>query len=180
MARGVQTQAKRSFKKRSPIVDSKVRPSKDQILTFNTSKLLPSTSCISNLFSDLSVSRAQSKRVWGGITSRRKRSACLASLVKQDDLNSLASNSHSSSSSSSHGSIEQKDSTAAHDDTTTRAQTPTQGTEQIRGSDSDRDIGEKENHQQQLHSPVTVTEKLSWGFFVEPDQHQLHCQEVQQ
>ncbi len=47
------------------------------------SKPLPSTSCLNNLFTNLSVNRKNSKRVWGGIGPRTKRSMCLVSLLEE-------------------------------------------------------------------------------------------------
>jgi hypothetical protein len=47
------------------------------------SKPLPSTSCLNNLFSSLGVTRTHSKRVWGGIGSRKQRSVCLVTLLEE-------------------------------------------------------------------------------------------------
>lgn len=70
--------------KRTAVMDSNHSTDTEQIrLLMSASKPLPSTSCLNNLFSDLSVKRTNSKRVWGGIGSRKSRHMCLVSLVKE-------------------------------------------------------------------------------------------------
>mmetsp|Transcript_8282 Transcript_8282/g.10503 ORF Transcript_8282/g.10503 Transcript_8282/m.10503 type:complete len:169 (-) Transcript_8282:295-801(-) len=79
--RAYQSVAKLSFKKRSTtFFDLQQGNTLLFSISASASKPPPQASCLSNLFSDLSVARPKSKRRWGSISSRTQRCPNLVSL----------------------------------------------------------------------------------------------------
>jgi hypothetical protein len=83
----------KSLKKRSSTFDLQGPNKKNLIFQLAASSPPPSASCLNNLFSDLSVTRTASKRLWGNFAARSQRCAHLVSLVEQSS-SSTSSKSH--------------------------------------------------------------------------------------
>jgi hypothetical protein len=83
----------KSLKKRSSTFDLQGPNKKNLIFQLAASSPPPSASCLNNLFSDLSVTRTASKRLWGNFAARSQRCAHLVSLVEQSSSSSTSSKS---------------------------------------------------------------------------------------
>jgi hypothetical protein len=126
----------------------------------------PSASCLNNLFSDLSVTRTKSKRLWGNITARSQRCAHLASLVEQTTVASTVSGTSTASSSLSPSSSASRSSSSVSLTASSNEKRKTSG--------SDSSPNSPTTTISCRSFPVVEFESCSsWGFFVEAEEEKV-------
>lgn len=134
----------------------------------------PSASCLNNLFSDLSVTRTKSKRLWGNITARSQRCAHLASLVEQTTVASTVSGTSTASSSLSPSSSASRSASSSASRSSSSVSLTASSNEKRKTSGSDSSPNSPTTTISCRSFPVVEFESCSsWGFFVEAEEEKV-------